>query len=169
MNLIQAQDFADAVKISNEITGSDFYECYSNVRKEHECAFAKRPHNYGRWFVKETDGRIYHEYLILNRRGRVTQRLLNEHTLGSMMSDGDLVPVILNDRIVANAGVDCKAWNCEINHFSEVDVSDVLRISKGNTKMREDFFKLGVHDNVFLMDRREAVELKWGFISRSHA
>jgi len=139
MNLIQAENFADAIEISNKITGSDFYECYSNVRKEHELSFAKRPHNYGRWFVKETDGRVYHEYLILNRRGRVTQRLLNEHTLGSMMSDGDLVPVILN--------------------FSEVDVSDVLRIPKRNTKMREDFFKLGVHDNVFLMDRHEAVEL----------
>lgn len=149
MNLIQAENFSDAIEISNKITGSDFYECYSNVRKEHECSFAKRPHNYGRWFVKETDGRVYHEYLILNRRGRVTQRLLNEHTLGSMMSDGDLVPVILN--------------------FSEVDVSDVLRIPKRNTKMREDFFKLGVHDNVFLMDRHDAVELKWGFISRSLA
>tara|TARA_Y100001972_G_C7476668_1_gene242451 strand:+ start:121 stop:573 length:453 start_codon:yes stop_codon:yes gene_type:complete len=139
MNLIQAQDFADAIKISEKITCEDFYKFSPNIRKEHELAFAKRPHNYGRWFVQEINGRIYYEYRVLNARGRVTQRLLNEHTLHSMMSDGDLVAVILN--------------------FSEVDVSDVLRISKSNNKMREDFFKLGVHDNVFLMDRHEALEL----------
>ena len=99
MKLIKVANMNEAIEMHDSVSELGFYDSYENVREDHIQFFSKHPEMASEWYV-DADTKDVYSLAIFGG-----QRIINKHSLNSVISSGSLHVVKMDsDGVIEKIG-----------------------------------------------------------------